>query len=102
MIETRYQVNDVVYAVAQHKGLPAIGKGIVRSIRITKEAKTTDVTYNIFLCKDKKVVPFHESCLVPDLETARKSALTNLDQLYAIVKKALKNANEDSFKNDSE
>ena len=79
-MKTKYKVCDTVYVVKDYN----IIKSVIDSIDIKMSEKKTEVLYNVYGLRQqndpkKRIVPFIEAYLVDDLETAKKSALANLN-----------------------
>ena len=98
MINSKYNVNDIVYVVKEFN----IIKGIVKSIDIKITEKKSSYIYNIIGYKNQndpkvRTYPFKECYLVDTLELAKASAKINLEQTYLSAKSFLNNLTNEMF-----
>jgi len=96
VMETKYEINDIVYYVNDFR----VVKSIVEEVVIKKDAQGTHTHYLLSPYKKdgkNKGVNASEAFIVDDLETAKKSALTNWKRISEQVKTDLENLTYESF-----
>ena len=97
-IDIAYNPGDVVYYVNTYRIL----KVVVASITIQIEKDKPSITYNVYQygCENhpkRKDIPVNAANLVKDFEIARKSALTNWEQIKIDVTNQLTELTDDMF-----